>query len=89
MNLQMDFYGYDSFQGLPESKIDIHKNWAPGNYACSKEQVEMSFAKWGMPKAYFLHKGWYSKEFFDSLPKPSAPSIVVIDCDIYESAAAA
>lgn len=88
MNLQMDFYGYNSFEGLPESRIDIHKNWAPGNYACTKDQCEMSFEKWGMPKAYFLHKGWYSEEFFGSIPKPPAPSVVVIDCDMYESAAA-
>lgn len=86
MNLQMDFHGYDSFEGLPKSTVDIHRNWMPGNYACTKEQCELSFEKWGMPNAYSLHKGWYSKEFFMGVPPPSSASVVVIDSDIYESA---
>lgn len=90
LGFNLDFHGFDSFEGLPSSKVDIHRNWQPGNYACSLEQVKASFNQWGMPLAYTLHKGWYSAAFFAAIeqecPLPS-PAIAVIDSDLYESAA--
>ena len=62
MKLKMIFHGFDSFEGLPKSIVDVHKNWQPGNYACSLEECEKNFTKWGMPMKYFLHKGYYSKK---------------------------
>lgn len=82
------FYGFDSFEGLPESKIDKHRYLVKGNYAASYEFVldslkanEADFLK------IKLYKGFYSKVFFDNLQnnKFLPISICVIDSDIYES----
>ena len=89
MGLNLEFHGFDSFEGLPPSSVDIHKNWSPGSYACSLEDVRASLAKWGMPLRFLLHEGWYSREMFAGVRRQvalPAPAIVVIDCDIYESA---
>ena len=89
MGLELDFHGFDSFEGLPASEVDVHRNWAPGSYACSFEQVRSSLEKWGMPLAYTLHKGWFSESFFTEINqrhKLPTPSIAIIDSDLYESA---
>ncbi len=89
MGLSMEFHGFDSFQGLPPSEVDIHRNWSPGSYACSLEQVQDSLAKWRMPLGFHLHQGWYSKAFFSEVAGRHAlpvPAIALIDCDLYESA---
>jgi len=33
MGINLKFHGFDSFEGLPPSKVDIHRNWQPGSYA--------------------------------------------------------
>ena len=89
MGLSLEFHGFDSFEGLPPSKVDIHRNWQPGNYACSLDQVKSSLKQWGMPQPYTLHKGWYSAPYFAQIEKQHplpVPAIAVIDSDLYESA---
>lgn len=89
MGFELEFHGFDSFEGLPPSEVDVHRNWSPGNYACSLEHVSSSLTKWGMPLPYKLHKGWYSESFFAKIEqrhKLPIPSIAIIDSDLYESA---
>lgn len=89
MGLNCEFHGFDSFEGLPPSSVDIHRNWSPGSYACSLELVEESLKKWGMPLKYHLHKGWYSKDLFSKVRGQHAlptAGVALIDCDLFESA---
>ena len=82
------FYGFDSFAGLPESKTDIHINWAKGNYAASYEFVLDQLKTNGSDFSKIqLYKGFYSKAYFDNLQNENflPISICVIDSDIYES----
>ncbi len=89
LGLHLQFHGFDSFAGLPKSTIDVHRNWRPGSYACTRSVVERNFTAWGMPSPFYLHEGFYSASYFEEVrknyPLPS-PAVVVVDCDLYESA---
>ena len=86
----MEFYGFDSFEGLPKSKIDIIKSyWYEGAYKVTKEKV-IEFLKTNQAdmEKIKLFKGFYSEKLFNSITKHQlkTPSIIVIDSDVYESA---
>lgn len=85
-----DFYGFDSFEGLPESKVDGTKPaFGKGHYTASYEFVVNKLKELGTDfEKVKLLKGFYSKELFDKFKKEnkfSPISICVIDVDIYES----
>jgi hypothetical protein len=79
-------YGFDSFEGLPQSKVDFDLE---GNYAVSQEFVTSKLTEHGTDfKRAKLFKGFYSKEHFTLLRKKEKffpVSIAVIDVDLYES----
>ena len=84
------FYGFDSFEGLPKSEVDSdYLYWREGNYAASIEYATEKLKDHGTDlKKVKLFKGFYSKHHFDSLRKSNSflpISICVIDSDIYES----
>lgn len=84
------FYGFDSFEGLPKSKVDGSKPaFAGGHYAVSQEFTVKKLKELGVDftKAK-LFKGFYSKELFSKLQKNNTflpISICTVDVDIYES----
>jgi O-methyltransferase len=77
------FYGFDSFEGVPESDVD--KYWAKGSYCASLEEVSAHLARYGAEVE--LVKGLFSQTLFKSFwaKHPQPPAVVVIDSDIYES----
>lgn len=84
------YYGFDSFEGLPETKVDNSKPaFNKGHYAASIEDVAGKFQDLEVnPEEVKLIKGFYSKELFDDIKKQhkfEPISICVIDVDIYES----
>ncbi|MBI4283921.1 MAG: hypothetical protein HY663_05570 [Chloroflexi bacterium] len=89
-NATFRFYGFDSFEGVPESQVDIDPiYWAEGNYAASYDFVIAKLKEHGADLSRMkLYKGFFSESLFSSLRKsetfPSA-SICVIDSDLYES----
>jgi hypothetical protein len=84
-----NYYGFDSFEGLPQTEIDSEEEfWAEGNYSASYEFVMGKLKANGSDLSKVrLYKGFYSKEYFESLQTDQflPISICVIDSDIYES----
>ncbi len=88
----MEFYGFDSFEGLPTTQIDKDKKhvWYKGAYSCSEEHVMNFLKRAGSDmRDVKLFKGFYSPKLFQDIQNNhvlKSPSVIVIDSDIYESA---
>ena len=89
------FYGFDSFDGLPIPKgIDKEKilngtSFARGNFTASKNFVNNFLIKYGAKKEnYDLIEGFYDESLNKNLLKKykfKKASIILVDCDLYES----
>jgi len=89
------FYGFDSFNGLPnlakEDVMDDYGIFYEGQFAVSKGQVSSNLIKNGMPKSSFtLVEGFYNeslkKEETRKVVGENKAALVHIDCDLYSSA---
>ncbi len=83
---KMHFYGFDSFEGMPEaSKEDKTESLPPGKFAESVSKVGNRLLSSGVKRNKItLVKGWFDKV----LPKynyKDKVAIIHIDCDFYES----
>jgi hypothetical protein len=88
------FFGFDSFEGLPEvtEGPDAEQDdFYEGQYACSYETVRAALAKKGIDwKRTVLVKGFYDESLTDALReehKMRSVVIALIDCDLYRSTA--
>lgn len=87
---ELEFYGFDSFAGLPHSEIDGMKPaFRDGHYQSPYEFIEKTFKTLEFPTDKLkLFKGFYSKDLFNKFSEENKfrpISICVIDVDIYES----
>lgn len=83
-------YGFDSFAGLPETRVDSwNSSWKEGAYAASRSSVAHAMESNGTdPSRVELIEGFYSDEFFAEVKATTRlrpAGICVIDSDIYES----
>ncbi|MBF0504238.1 MAG: hypothetical protein HQL14_03950 [Candidatus Omnitrophica bacterium] len=90
---EFTLYGFDSFEGLPQTKVDNEViQWAKGNYAASYDFVTSELLKNDADFSRIkLFKGFFQKKYFDRLKKEEKfkkAAICVIDSDIYESCVA-
>lgn len=86
----LEFYGFDSFAGLPDSDIDgLKPAFRKGHYESPYEFIQNIFKTLEFPTDKMkLFKGFYSKELFKKFSQENnflPISICVIDVDIYES----
>ena len=92
----MRFFGFDSFEGLPETVTcgppkpgGSPDAFAAGNYACSQDQFEETLTRNGVDMSKVrLIPGFYGESLTDSLKTElsiETAGIVNVDCDIYES----
>lgn len=89
----MHFYGFDSFAGLPDSKIDKTSDFTrfdEGNYSCGMDSVINNLkARDVNLNDITLIPGYY-KDSLNKLTKQklrdSKAAVILIDSDIYESA---
>lgn len=89
------FYGFDSFDGLPTPKgIDKEKllngtSFTRGNFTASKSFVNNFLVRYGANKEnYDLIEGFYDESLNKSLLKKykfKKASVILVDCDLYES----
>ena len=87
----VNFYGFDSFEGLPQAKgIDeVDGRFFEGQFACSREEVEKNLAGEGVDlEKVQLIQGFYEDSLTEALrdQHPFKPaSVVLLDCDYYSS----
>jgi O-methyltransferase len=91
----MRFFGFDSFQGLPEiDGVDKSKNddFYEGQYSCSYDSVLDSLNRAGGVdwKRTFLTKGYFSESLTEARRAElnlQRIAIALVDCDLYSSTA--
>lgn len=86
-NLIETFYGFDSFEGLPEidnendnSKIFKNKLFNDTNFETINSELKGLFKN----EKYLLHKIFF-KDLKTNLINNNPPAIIHIDCDLYNS----
>jgi O-methyltransferase len=91
---RMQFYGFDSFTGLPPVRgrdQTPHDEFYEGQYACSKETVVTNLNAKGVDwSRTHLVEGYFEHSLNDQLKaqlRQRPIAIALIDCDLYESTA--
>ncbi len=86
---KMRFWGFDSFQGLPEFERQKDEIWKAGQFACTQDEFRRVLRRNGFSDSeYELVQGFYSESLNSGLRDRMAgvkAAIVYIDCDLYES----
>lgn len=86
------FYGFDSFEGLPEpaGEIDaVDNRFFKGQFACSLDAVKKNLSSNGLDMSRAtLIKGFYSDSLTEELRGQhdfKKAAVVLLDCDYYSS----
>lgn len=89
---KMRFFGFDSFEGLPEvTGIDCVKGdqFYTGQYACSRDQVEANLTTHGADwDRTHLIEGYFNESCTSALRhhhRLERVPVALIDCDLYSS----
>jgi hypothetical protein len=87
--LDMKLWGFDSFQGLPDTGEHPDNIWYKGQFACTRPEFEAILKSRGFrPSEYGLIEGFYNESLNDAahtLLSSRKAAIVYIDCDLYDS----
>jgi O-methyltransferase len=85
----MKLWGFDSFQGLPETAEHPDNIWYKGQFACTRPEFEGILSARGFDAAeYELIEGFYSESLNDATRRRFSgrkAAIVYVDCDLYVS----
>lgn len=86
-------FGFDSFEGLPaEADHEDEGLWLPGQFACGFDLTKRSLTERGVDwSRVFLVKGWFNDTLTPELVERHRlrkASLIMVDCDLYSSAAA-
>ena len=86
----MRLFGFDSFEGLPESAASEDDGvWMPGQYRSTLELTRENLRRWGVPDdAVTLTKGWFSETCTPAVRQRlgiTKASVIMVDCDLYSS----
>lgn len=85
----MILWGFDSFQGLPDTGEHPDNIWYKGQFACTRPQFEAILKSRGFrPSEYELVEGFYSESLDQAAHSRLSgrkAAVVYIDCDLYDS----
>ncbi|SOD39981.1 TylF/MycF/NovP-related O-methyltransferase [Nitrosovibrio sp. Nv4] len=85
----MKLWGFDSFQGLPDTEEHPDNIWYKGQFACTRPEFEAILKSRGIRSAeYELVEGFYSESLNDSAHRRLSgrtAAVIYIDCDLYDS----
>ena len=88
-NLDLKFWAFDSFKGLPDGSDikDLHPAWKKGAMSMSVNEFIKKNDKNNFPRSgYNIIPGFYEKSLNDKTTDfPSDISLAYIDCDFYSS----
>lgn len=91
---QMRFFGFDSFEGLPEPHgpdVTEQQQFYRGQYACSFEEVSRTLDAHGIEwDTASLIKGYFADTLTDATKRRygmGKVAVALVDCDLYSSAA--
>ena len=88
---QLRLFGFDSFQGLPETAgLESDGLWSGGSFHLDYDYTRKWLSSRGIDwDRVFLVKGWYKDTLNQQLVdkfKLTRASVIMIDCDLYSSA---
>lgn len=86
---EMNFWGFDSFEGLPPVSKDEATSFVSGSYSCGLDRVKRLHEQFGYDsqRVHFI-KGWFDESLTDTLAVEQgmkSAAIVLVDCDLYQS----
>jgi Macrocin-O-methyltransferase (TylF) len=87
VDLKMNIYGFDSFEGLPQPSSFDPDYWHQGQFAASYETVSRRLRTDVRPHVHLL-KGWFSETLSDPALRAAIRQVAFarVDCDLYQSA---
>jgi len=92
--LAMNFYAFDSFQGLPENQekdSSGHRMYTPGTFDCSEQQFLKNVKRRGADMSRVITvPGWFEDSLRPENPKLAnlrKAAVAWVDCDLYSSTA--
>lgn len=89
LGMNLHFYAFDSFLGLPEIKgIDQHGAFGESSFSMGRADFEAKIRRVFRPEEYTVVEGFYDKTLTDDLQKKlpiKKAALIYVDCDLYES----
>jgi hypothetical protein len=81
-----NYYGFDSFEGLPAGSED--EGWGSGRFQASLELCRWNLRRLGVADSVTLIPGWFEDSCVDTTTERHGigpVSVVMLDCDIYSA----